>query len=328
MVHPRHRILANLPRGTVVDGLYEILEPLGQGGVAHVYAAMQRDIGLEVALKFITAHFSSDALRLNFQKRLTAEARSVARIRHRHVVAARALRPEVTLEFSDTTKVVDQPYFVMDRLYGHTLDRQIAAEGGMQPARALGLFLDALDGLSVAHGLGIVHKDLKPENLFLVDPDHPRREALIIMDFGVARDGEAATLGSKLPFTPAYVAPEYVQGHVVTPAVDVYQMGLVLVELLSGRPAVPSPQPMECIRAHSTGTLEIPGYLRAGRIGQILQSALALDHRERIPNAGVFLKVLSHVDPATIVPDGTQAPQPKDPATTLEHERKATIIER
>ena len=301
-MHPRHRILADLPRGTVVDDLYEILKPLGQGGVAHVYAAMQRDIGLEVALKFITAHFSSESLRRNYQERLLAEARSVARIRHRHVVSARALRSRVVLQMEGERVEVDQPYFVMDRLYGHTLDVEIDSQGGMAPARALPLFLDALDGLSVAHELGIVHKDLKPENLFLVDRGHPRREALIILDFGVARDGEAATIGSKLPFTPAYVAPEYINGHVVTPAVDVYQMALVLVELLSGRPAVPSPNPMECIRAHRTGGLRIPDWLRDGHIGQILSSALALRQEDRIPDAAIFLRVLQQVDPGSIEP--------------------------
>ncbi len=325
-MHPRHRILANLPRGTVVDDQYEILAPLGQGGVAHVYAAMQLDIGLEVALKFITAHFSTEALRVNYQQRLEAEARSVARVRHRHVVSARALRPTVHLRLDDETLQIDQPYFVMDRLFGHTLDVEIATRGAAAPRRGLGLFLDALDGLAVAHEMGIVHKDIKPENLFLVDPLHPRREALVVMDFGVARDGEAATIGSKLPFTPAYVAPEYIDGHVVTPAVDVYQMGLVLVELLSGARAAPSPQPMECIRAHMTGDLQIPDWLREGHLGQILSSALAIRYDERIPDARVFLSVLERVNPDDIEPIATSSDRPPAP-TDEDSQQRPTILE-
>jgi eukaryotic-like serine/threonine-protein kinase len=327
-MHPRHRILANLPRGAVVDGMYEVLEPLGEGGVAHVYAAIQRDIGLEVALKFITAHFSTEQLRRNYQERLHAEARSAARVRHRHVVSVRALRPCVRVTVDGDERQVDQPYFVMDRLHGHTLAAEIHNAGPMAPARALPLFLDALDGLAVAHGLGIVHKDLKPDNLFLADPGHPRREALIVMDFGVARDGEAATIGSKLPFTPAYVAPEYIDGHVVTAAVDVYQMALVLVELLTGSAAVPSHLPMECIRAHMTGDLQIPDWLGAGHLGQILTSALALRHADRIPNADVFLRVLSQVDPGSIKPAyGSVATRAALASTDADPLRKPTILE-
>ena len=293
-----------IPSGTVVDGLYRIERLVGAGGVAQVYAAVQEDIGRRVALKCVTAHFSSESLRRNFERRLYKEAAAAARLWHRNLVSANAFSANMTLTYKDRSETHDRPYLVMEYLEGHSLTQELA-KGAMAPRRAMSLFLNCLDGLAVAHEAGIVHKDLKPDNLLLTNPDS-HRESLVITDFGLVRDGESMTHGNACPFTPGYAAPEYLTQQIVSPALDVYQMGLVLVEMLSGRPAVPGDEPTRCIRAHLTGQLDIPERIRDGRLGDILQSALSLDYRTRIQNASVFHQVLSRVRPEEI-----SAPSPR-----------------
>jgi serine/threonine protein kinase len=190
----------------------------------------------------------------------------------------------------------------------------------MRPEHLLPLFISCLDALGEAHELGIVHKDLKPSNLFLSDPG-TRSEALRIVDFGIAhikngpgdageqpdppeakeRSGRLTATGQILG-TLQYLTPEYIASQTVTPALDVYQMALILVELLSGDRVIKTDNPFECLRIHTFGLLELPEYLLASPLGPVLRHALASEVSERIPDANAFAEALSEIDPAAIPP--------------------------
>ena len=176
----------------------------------------------------------------------------------------------------------------------------------MERGRALALFMPCLEALAEAHRLGIVHKDLKPSNLFLTHPG-TRREALLIVDFGVARitreaedalkeAGGGETLPGQAVGTPPYMAPEYIERQIVTPALDVYQMGLILCEALSGRQVVSSEVGWSALVMHVSGELDIPSVvLEDDALRPVLFKALDKDHMRRYPDAGALMKALEAI---------------------------------
>lgn len=289
-----------LQPGMTVQGRYRIEAALGVGGVADVYRATQLDLGVPVAFKLMRPDLGASAVRHNLAERLVNEAMAAARVQHDHVIRIREVGRDLQVDYEGRQGQMKQPWLVMDLLQGHTLADELLTQGPMGAVRALPLFLNALDGLAEAHRQNIVHKDLKPSNLFLTHPG-THRESLVILDFGAARIGDMAmTLNSQIIFTPCYIAPEYFVENKVSPAMDVYQMGLILVEMLTGRPAVPHESVQECISAHTSGALDIPPWLINSPIGPIIASATATDVGERIAHAGIFYKVLSRVDPAAV----------------------------
>ena len=181
----------------------------------------------------------------------------------------------------------------------------------MPAEKLLPLFISALEGLGFAHEVGIVHKDLKPSNLFLKFPGS-RREQLCILDFGVARVHTSAsaklTRTDNVLGTPRYMAPEYSTNQTVTPALDVYQMGLILVECLSGRSVVDHPEPMAAMFQHVRGELPIPKLLLESQLGPILERALAVEHTERYQDGFELADALRAVDPSTIPRVGPTTP--------------------
>jgi serine/threonine-protein kinase len=193
----------------------------------------------------------------------------------------------------------------MELLVGHELETEIDDTGGLEPGRAITLMKTCLDALAKGHVAGIVHKDLKPANLFLTHPNSPR-ENLVILDFGVARKNDPDNAKHKMTETgafngtPQYLSPEYIQDQIVTPALDVYQVGLILVEMLTGQVVVSNDNPYECIISHCTGDLKLPPSLMAGTLGPVLKKALALDPNDRYRDAAAFMSALDDVDPAAI----------------------------
>lgn len=293
-----------LPPGTQVDGRYEIVDCVGQGGAATIYRAFQTDIECEVAIKVITAEFDKKAIKDNFEQRLHTEAIASAKIKHPNVVGIRAFGREMRLRLGDNEELHSRPYLVMDFLEGLDLAAELWRTGPMNPARALALLLPCLDAMSIAHDHAIIHKDLKPENLLILWPHHAFREMMVVMDFGVARHGDSATIRGHVPFTPNYCAPEYIKDQIVTPALDVYQLGLILVEMLTGHPVVDDKSPIDCLKRHVKGDLELPEWLLQSVLGDIVAASVERDHTKRIPTAGAFHRLLRRIKPERIhVPD-------------------------
>lgn len=282
--------------GTVIAGRYEVVKLLGSGGFAAVFHAFDRDIERQVAIKVlnIAAVTAPGAEMGPFLERFKREAKLAARIHHPNVV-----------EIYDFGVIEGKamPYIIMEMLDGHDLQEEVKMNGGMAPERALPLFFGALEALGEAHRLGIVHKDIKPANLFISRPG-TRNEMLKVVDFGIAHiggtDESRMTQTGAMFGTPQYLSPEYVQTQTVGPEMDVYQMALVLVELLTGRTVVDDENPWQCALKHATGELVIPSAILDGELGPIISKALEYEPSERFPDALAFADAIDKIDPAKV----------------------------
>jgi serine/threonine-protein kinase len=200
----------------VQGGRYRLERPLGHGGMATVYLAHDEELHRPVAIKLLAEHLAADAA---LRKRFLREARLAARLSHPNVVSV-----------YDAGEADDgRPFIVMEHVPGTTL----AELGQIAPEKAVELAIQACRGLAHAHAAGLVHRDVKPQNLLL------REDGTVkVADFGIARAAETTALtqvGTVLG-TAAYLSPEQALGEEVTAAADVYSLGAVLYELLGGRP--------------------------------------------------------------------------------------------
>ncbi len=282
-----------LPSGSLIDGRFEITDRLGRGGFSVVYQALDLLTGAPVALKLLDQDLP-ESHAVSILQRFEREASTLTGLSHPHIVQARA---------AGTHALTGQPYIAMDLLDGQGLDALLIRRGALSPARALSLLKPCLEALAVAHAAGIVHKDLKPSNFFIARPDQPD-EAMLILDFGAATlnalPDARLTLNGEMIGTPQYLAPEYIRDNIVTCALDVYQLGLVLVEMLTGAVAVGTHNPALCLIFHSRGDLDIPAELRSSPLGPVLQRALALDPADRFPDAAALLDALNALDPSSL----------------------------
>jgi len=208
-------------------GPYEVVGHVGAGGMGEVYRARDTRLGREVAVKLLPDALAGQAER---RARFEREARAVGNLNHPNL-----------LTLFDVGSRGDAPYLVTELLDGETL-RERLRRGAIEPARALELAAGVARGLAAAHERGVVHRDLKPENLFVT-----RDGRIKILDFGLARMdahagadlptevGDAVTVDGALVGTPAYMAPEQVSGRPVDPRADLFALGAVLFEMLTGR---------------------------------------------------------------------------------------------
>lgn len=212
---------ATIGPGALVGARWRVDRFLGAGGMGAVYAGTDVETGFAVALKVLTLHHRADLLR-----RFEREARLLARVRHPNVVSILAF---VTLDDG-------APCIVMERVEGEGLDLVLRREGGLEWTDAVTLALGVLAGLEAIHDQGILHRDLKPSNV-LVAPGSPPVPRLI--DLGVARtegaDATRLTRDGALIGTPTYMSPEQVLGQAVDRRSDIYAVGLLIHELLTGQ---------------------------------------------------------------------------------------------
>ena len=242
--------LADPLTGRLLDGRYAVTARIAHGGMATVYQATDTRLDREVALKVMHAELARDE---DFVRRFIGEAKSVARLSHQNVVAV-------------FDQGADGPflYLTMEYVPGRTLKQLLRDSGRFSPATALEIMAGVLDGLAAAHASGIVHRDVKPENV-LVTADG----RIKVADFGLARALSAAghTRAGLLIGTVAYVPPEQVTGGTTGPGGDVYSAGVMLFELLTGRLPFTGDTPLSIAYQHVNTDVPAPSAMVAGHPG-------------------------------------------------------------
>ncbi|MCG5051860.1 MAG: serine/threonine protein kinase [Myxococcales bacterium] len=218
--------------GRMLGGRYRVIESIGEGGMGQVFAAEHIEIGKRVAVKVLQPACSG---RPDLVERFRLEARAASKIGHPNIV-------DVTDLGTTEEGLV---YYVMEQLQGVDLAEVLAQERTVEPARAVQITIQMCQALQAAHQADIIHRDLKPENIFL-QPGGPQGDRVKIIDFGLARSLEASAVGQNgrpltnpgTPIgTPEYMAPEQADGHPADARSDIYAVGAILYEMVTGYPA-------------------------------------------------------------------------------------------
>jgi len=271
----------NLKPGTVLDGRYRLDRMLGKGGVGWVFRAKHLELDSEVAIKLLQTMFAEHSM---MRPRFVREARAMAALKHPHIVT-----------ITDFSVSAGQPYIVMELLEGHTLYEEID-RGPFDPERARRVMGRVLDGLAYAHGKGFVHRDIKPDNLFLLelksDDAFPK-----ILDFGFVKlmnsepqaPSDVLTRSGIAFGTPAYMSPEQATGAPADRRSDLYSLGIVFYEMLAGQRPYQGTLP-EIVRQHLTAP--VPTFAQLGvtrrespALREFLARAMAKEPGQRFDNA-------------------------------------------
>ena len=282
--------LADPLAGRLLDGRYAVTARIAHGGMATVYLAMDTRLDRQVALKVMHAELARDE---EFVRRFIGEAKSVARLSHQNVVA-------VFDQGSDGPFL----YLAMEYVPGRTLKEMLRERGRFTPAAALDIMAGVLDGLAAAHASGIVHRDVKPENVLLTADGR-----LKVADFGLARAQAAAghTRAGLLIGTVAYLPPEQVTGDSTGPRSDVYSAGVVLFELLTGRQPFTGDTPIAVAYQHVNTDVPAPSSLVPGipaAVDQLVLAATSRDPALRPADAGEFARGVRRVREGLGEPSG------------------------
>jgi serine/threonine protein kinase/beta-lactam-binding protein with PASTA domain len=266
--------------GRVLDGRYRILSHLADGGMATVYLALDERLDREVAIKVMHDNLARDT---TFVSRFRREARSAARLGHPNVVA-------VFDQGEDDSGDDALIFLVMEYVPGRTLRDVLSAEGPLTPRAALDLFDPILQAIAAAHDAGLIHRDVKPENVIL------REDGVVkVADFGLARAVTTATTtnaSGTLLGTVAYLSPEQVERGIADARSDVYAAGLVLYEMVTGRKAFDGDSPIHVAYQHVHGSVPRPSQTVRTvpeELDQLVALATARDPDHRPANAGDYL---------------------------------------
>lgn len=302
---------------------YRLVEPIARGGMAEVWEGIDEVLTRPVAVKLLHRHLAADDA---FRERFRREAVSAARLAHPNVVAT-----------FDTGEDDDLPFIVMELVRGRTL-RTFLDEGPMRPAVAIAIATQVADALAAAHRAGIVHRDIKPGNILLCDGMQLGSPGSVkVADFGIARAatentdiGDLTQPGTLLG-TTKYLAPEQVQGGDPDARSDVYALGIVLYEMITGRPPFAADTAMATAMAHVHTEPLRPRQIRAGiprSIEQIAMRAIEKDPASRYQSADEFAGALRSIDLTgdDAVPLVVRDPTPPAGSPTAFHESERSWI--
>jgi serine/threonine protein kinase len=293
--------------GRMFLGRYETIKLLGEGGMGRVYLARQIDLGRQVVVKVMHDHIAADP---KFQERFQRETLLMARFQHPYVVTL----------YDASLNDPQGPCIVMEYIRGISLDALLLRNKRLNPARTGRLLGQLCEALQAAHAEGIVHRDLKPTNLMVVDPDTPY-EKIKVMDFGLAKlveSGRGAmyhkTSDTGADFavgTPGYISPEQVKGEEMDHRSDLYSVGIILFELLTGLLPFTREETMDVLLAHATEPA--PSFADVGASGYappeieaVVMSCLAKNPADRPASA---MNLAEHYDTAMARANGELAPE-------------------
>jgi serine/threonine protein kinase len=276
--------------GHTLDDKYRIEKRLGIGGMGTVYRARHLLIDRPVAIKVLNPRFVEDeAAQLRFRR----EARAAGRLQHSNAVGV--------TDFGSTSD--GYVYIVMELLEGRTLREVLAKEAPLDTARAVALMLQTADAVAAAHDAGIIHRDLKPANIFIVQ--NSEVPAVVkVLDFGIAKlaaesleddDSKTLTLVGAMIGTPRYMSPEQCDGAELTPAADVYSLGVILYEMLSGVVPFSGSTPLAIAMKHASEAPRPPSEYVSSiprALEEVVLHSLEKRPEDRPPNAAEFRREL------------------------------------
>ncbi|HEX6747533.1 MAG TPA: protein kinase [Longimicrobium sp.] len=281
--------IESLLRGRVLGDRYRVEEVIGRGGMGAVYRATDERLGRPVAVKVITAVAADAETRERMRARFRREAAAAARLPH---------HPNVVPVYDyGTDAELGLDYIVMELLRGHDLASRLQRSGPPPMSLALRILQQAARGINVGHRLGVIHRDVKPGNIFLAEDGDPGEVQVRVLDFGIAKvvDEEdtqtALTRDGRAPLSPAYASPEQLRGDdTLTPAADVFSLGAVGWQLLTGekpyteadrnRLSIGQSVPLPSLRTRNPA---VPA-----EVETVIRQALDHDPSARYPNAGAF----------------------------------------
>jgi tetratricopeptide (TPR) repeat protein len=262
-------------------GKYRLIERLGRGGMAEVYRAYQPRLERDVAVKVMLGYLAEDE---KFVGRFEREAKAVAALRHPHIV-----------QIHDFDVEDDVYYMVMEYIGGETLKarlKRLNAEGRRLPLDEVArIFRTLCDALDYAHAQGCIHRDIKPANIMFDG------ERLVLTDFGIASivGGTRYTASGAMVGTPAYMSPEQGQGNPGDVRSDVYSLGVILYEMVTGRLPYDADTPLAIVLKHLSEPLPLPSQICADvppTVERVILKALAKSPDDRYQSAGVLAEAL------------------------------------
>ena len=301
-----------LTAGSTFAGRYQIIEELGKGGMGKVYKVLDNKINEKIALKLIKPEIASDKKTV---KRFNNELKFARKIRHKNVC-----------QMFDLGEDKGTHFITMEYVHGENLKQLIRRMGNLSAEQAITITKQVCKGLSEAHRTGIVHRDLKPQNIMVDEEGNAR-----IMDFGIARSIEAkgVTEAGMIVGTPDYMSPEQVDGKEADQRSDIYSMGVILYEMLTGRTPFQGDTALSIAVKHKTEMPQDPRELNdqvSGEISHWILKCMEKDREKRYQSAEEFLSELSLTEKG--IAPAADHEKPQIPAFLFESEEKLAVEER
>lgn len=297
-----------LSTGTILANRYEILEKIGTGGMSDVYKALDHSLGREVAIKVLKAEFSQDS---TFVSKFRAEAQSAAVLEHPNIVNIYDVGSEDGLY-----------YIVMEYVEGITLKNYIATKGRLGYNEAISIAIQVAKGIEAAHNKGIVHQDIKPQNIIISKDGKVK-----VTDFGIARAATSNTIHADMMGSVHYISPEQARNGFVTYSSDIYSLGIVMYEMVTGRVPFDGDTTVAIAIQHIQSPITPPEQYAPGlpiAVSRIIQKCTMKSPERRYESVSALLadlkKALMHPDEDFIVIPDNQPDMEKTRVITKDEE--------